>query len=156
MKSYEETSTSTKKRRINQILEEIPATDILNACLKKAGTTSEIETNDVDNCENQSNDNSNTNNSNILSDYEALALYIDAKLTKTQYTVIRERLLTKNVYILPEYRHIIAAKARCYPEVEVSENGASIKLHDLLDHTAQRILETDEEKNLFLKNKRSV
>ena len=76
LKSYEEVSTSTKKRRINQILEEIPATDILNACLKKAGSTSEIESNDVDNCENQSNDNSNTNDSSIIFDDEALALYI--------------------------------------------------------------------------------
>ena len=47
-----------------------------------------------------------------MSSDEALAMFIVAKLTKPQHSIIRDALLKKGVKVLPEYRHITNAKFR--------------------------------------------
>ncbi|EFN73411.1 hypothetical protein EAG_03300, partial [Camponotus floridanus] len=70
---------------------------------------------------------------------EALALYIDAKLTKNQYVLIRSQAKTQNADIYPSYNKLLEAKKKCYPkDIIITEVSAEIKLQALLDHTIQR------------------
>ena len=46
---------------------------------------------------------------------EALSLFIEAHLTKRQYTKIRSQAKMKNCNIYPSYHVIKAAKEECYP-----------------------------------------
>lgn len=81
---------------------------------------------------------------------EALALMVDAKLTKNQYNRIRWTAKSHNANIYPSYRQIQMAKAKCYPEnssIEISSSGAKVGLQSLLNHTIERLCETDEVKN---------
>ena len=48
----------------------------------------------------------------ILSDDEALALFVDCKFTKNQYNTIRRTLNQKGVNVLPTYKHITEVKTR--------------------------------------------
>lgn len=78
---------------------------------------------------------------------EALALFIDLKLTKSKYKLLKKRFKEKNADILPSYKNITTAKLQCYPQssdIQVNENGATIKLQGLLDHTAKRIFDIEE------------
>lgn len=73
-----------------------------------------------------------------ISAERALAIYVDAKLTKRSYELIREP--CKDVY--PCYKIISTAKNRCYPPdeaIRVSETKCEVKLQALLDHTCNRI-----------------
>ena len=92
----------------------------------------------------------------ILSDDEALALFVDCKFTKNQYNRIRRTLNQKGINVLPTYKRIAEVKTRCYPKIEVSETSTTIKLQDLLDHTAKRILKIENVKNNVLKKQRTV
>lgn len=79
----------------------------------------------------------------LLSDDQALALFLQANLTKFQYEMIRQ--VTKNYRcrIFPNYKNIMIAKKKCYPDnLSVTETSATVPLQDLLDHTSKRILET--------------
>lgn len=76
---------------------------------------------------------------------EALALLIDAKLTKKQYTLIRLQSKKKFSNLYPTYDLVREAKKKCYPSensILLSETSAEIKLQALLDHTVKRIFET--------------
>lgn len=141
-KSYAHVSQSTKKRKIQKVLEDIPPKDLFDACEKRLSFPSERETSHNSNVE--------TEDTNPLSPDEALAMFLDAKLTKSQYSIIRKTLLAKNIDVLPAYRHITNAKSSCCPEFDVTETSASTKLQSLLDHTAQRILEIDDVKESVL------
>lgn len=84
---------------------------------------------------------------------EALALVIDTKLTKSQYTLIRLQAKNKNANLYPSYNNVREAKSRCYPEkncIFVSEISAEVKLQGLLDHTIRRICQSINELNLSL------
>ena len=75
-KTYTEASKSTKKRRINEVLDSIPASDLLEACNKI------IRVSDGNNSElNASSNSFEKEDASILSPDEALALFLDAKLT---------------------------------------------------------------------------
>ena len=81
-----------------------------------------------------------TSQSEEISETEALSMFIEANLTREQYSNIRE----KDVKGLPSYKKIIAVKRNCYPEKEaviVTETSAEVKLQPLLDHTVSRILQ---------------
>lgn len=78
------------------------------------------------------------------SDDEALALIEDAKLSKYQYEIIREKAKAINSDIYPSYKSLEEARKRCYPSQSaftVSEDGVSVNLQDLMDHTASRIVQ---------------
>ena len=71
-----------------------------------------------------------------------LAMYMDLDLTKSKYNTLRsynKKLLSGKSY--PPYPKILSAKTRCYPEnINVTDNGASVDLQSLLDHTACRLI----------------
>lgn len=69
---------------------------------------------------------------------QALAIFVEADLTRKQYEVIHSA--NKNIY--PCYSLIKKAKKDCYPREEsmrVTETCAEINLQDLLDHTSARL-----------------
>jgi hypothetical protein len=78
---------------------------------------------------------------------EALSFFVNAKLSKHQYQVIRSSAKQKNADIYPSYNNIREAKQRCYPSKEsftVTDTLAEVKLQDLLDHTILRIVQAHE------------
>lgn len=82
---------------------------------------------------------------------EALALFVDAKLTKQQYSLIRDLVNAKCCNLFPSYKKLAIAKKRCYPKQEhitITSTGIDIKLQSLLDHTAERILQTKTDEEL--------
>lgn len=81
-------------------------------------------------------------------DAEALALFIDAKLTKSQYIKIQSGAKERNAKLYPPYHHITEAKKSCYPDesgITVSDTCAEVRLQKLLDHTSKRIIDANEE-----------
>lgn len=76
---------------------------------------------------------------------EALALYVDMKLSKRQYQLMYFGAKKRKIKTYPSYGQILSAKKRCYPSNEVThitEMGFKIDLQALLDITAQRLLDT--------------
>ena len=84
-----------------------------------------------------------------LSSEEALALFVDTKLTKHQYTVIRKVSIKQNANIYPGYDQLLDAKKACYPKsIKISEISAEVNLQALLNHTVQRLIMSIEERLL--------
>lgn len=75
---------------------------------------------------------------------EALSLLIELDLSRNRYQLLRNALLSKNDKVLPSYKRLNTAKKKCFPgdKFSVTNTSAEITLQALLDHTTQRILET--------------
>lgn len=79
-----------------------------------------------------------------LSPSQALSLLIDAKLTTQQYNTIRQTNKSIGCNIYPPYGLVKQAKKECYPAEEhivVTEMSAEVNLQALLDLTAKRIFQ---------------
>ena len=75
-----------------------------------------------------------------LTKEQALALYVDAKLTVGQYKLITKIAKLSNADIFPCYDDILKAKNDCYPvELDITEASASVSLKNLLSHMVHRI-----------------
>lgn len=71
---------------------------------------------------------------------EALALFINAKLTVAQYKEIKKGAKLRNCDIYPAYDKLLQAKKECYPEnIKISETSAEVPLQSLLDHATKRL-----------------
>ncbi|XP_055697420.1 uncharacterized protein LOC129809645 [Phlebotomus papatasi] len=78
-----------------------------------------------------------------LSKSEALARYVEAKMTRHSYNIFYEP--AKSIY--PPYKKIQEAKKLCYlpqSSSSVSETECLLDLQMLLDHTARRIVEVSD------------
>lgn len=67
-----------------------------------------------------------------LTSDEALAVLMEADLSKFQYLLIRFVLKSKNADVFPAYERILEAKERCYPPKEsiiVTESKAEVSHH---------------------------
>lgn len=74
-----------------------------------------------------------------ISPREALSIIIEAKLSRSQYNVIRR--YTKHIF--PSYKLVQTEKKKSYPnDLKVTETEAEVSLQTLLDHTATRILQS--------------
>lgn len=72
---------------------------------------------------------------------KALALMVDAGLSKNQYELIKSVTKDCNCDVFPSYSKVKEAKEKCYPPVmEISEVKGQVNLQDQLDNTAQRIM----------------
>jgi hypothetical protein len=73
---------------------------------------------------------------------EAISLFTEARLTKSQYTKIRSQAKMKNCNIYPSYHVIKAAKEECYPPKDkiVHESLVEVDLQALMDRTASRMI----------------
>lgn len=72
---------------------------------------------------------------------EALALYIDAKMTKHQYELVAHGAASRNSNIYPSYHRILDAKKQCYPPeefIEITDYSVTVDLQALLDITTLR------------------
>lgn len=73
----------------------------------------------------------------MLSGEDALALLVDAKLSRHQYDLIRQTAPEK----FPSYKKVQTAKKNCYPEnIIVTSTSAEVNLQALLNHTVKRLL----------------
>lgn len=95
-----------------------------------------------------------------FTDNECLALIEDAKLSRHQYQLIRLQAKSKNADIFVPYFNLEEAKKECYPPAEaitITEKSARIKLQDLLDHTASRLLQVfDVKESILTENVKSL
>lgn len=95
-----------------------------------------------------------TNPHSYISSTTALALMMDAELTKFQYETMKYVLKGEGYDILPPYVDVLNEKKKCYPDkVKISESEASVNLQSLMDHTTKRLFESfSEEKINSMKN----
>lgn len=90
------------------------------------------------------------NTSTYINTDKALALFVQAKLSKYQYEILRHAFKNEGHDILPPYYKILEAKQECYPkDIVITESSANVSLQNLLDHTTTRIFQckTKEELN---------
>lgn len=151
--SYGDSSESTKKRKNTALLSEYGFEHIYNAFVRGLRAIGEgIEANLVEKIRLADSDIKslyfnlldNASQITMLTDQEALSVFIDLDLTKAQYTSLRNLTNERNCSIFPPYYKIQEAKQRCYPPssaIEITNTHAKIlNLQDLLDHTAASIL----------------
>lgn len=77
--------------------------------------------------------------SKSLTPSDAVAMIVEADLTRRQYEIIRN----SNKRLYPCYNLIKKAKTECYPNKDayrVTETCAETKLENLLEHTARRLI----------------
>jgi len=70
-----------------------------------------------------------------------LALFINLKLTTSQYNLLRQEALNEGVHLYPSYKKLIEAKKRCYPpsaEIVIEEFKVDIGLQSIVDLTTER------------------
>lgn len=153
-KPYGESSEKTKKRKNMEIVQEYGFEFIHNAYVQHLRSIGELDEASIvsiartlpkkDKKEVLKKMTYDTETVTTYSKDEALCIYIDLDLTKSQYGLLRSRLSEKNIFVFPSYNMILDAKKMCYPprsSIEINDIGASIKLKDLLDHTVARILQ---------------
>lgn len=81
-----------------------------------------------------------SSNQSMLSPEEALSMFVEAKLTRKQYNVIR----SYDKKRFPSYKIIQQAKKDCYPckeDITVTDTLVNISLQSLVDHTVSRLIE---------------
>lgn len=73
---------------------------------------------------------------------EALSLFVDCRLTKRQYQMLRSYNTRNGIANdhYPSYMRIFRAKKRCHPPFTVEESGCSVNLKDMLIHTTERLM----------------
>ncbi|XP_050742176.1 uncharacterized protein LOC127010860 [Drosophila biarmipes] len=81
-----------------------------------------------------------------ISPDSALAFFIENGFTKQQYLNIRALNKQQGCDIFPSYNQIAESKLKCRPlEIKICETRAEVSFQNLLDHTAHRILEMQQE-----------
>lgn len=90
--------------------------------------------------------NNNKKSHSKLTSDEALSLIIEAKLSKSQYNLIRNQVKEKNCDVFPAYDEVLESKRRCYPaQINIhSDTEAEITLQSLLNHTSERLIQVQE------------
>lgn len=67
---------------------------------------------------------------------------MEARLSRHQYNVIRKYASD----IFPSYKAVQNEKKKCYPEgIKVTEQTAEVRLQNLLNHTVERIVDSQKE-----------
>lgn len=83
---------------------------------------------------------------------EALATFLDGKMTKSSYTAIQKRLKSVGSKVLPSYPFIREAKEECYPnDIVISEISAEVSLQSLINHTTKRLCQV--QRHVLLQHK---
>lgn len=87
--------------------------------------------------------------SSYISTHSALAMLVDAELTKYQYESIKYTLQNAGYDILPPYKYVKEEKMKCYPDdIHVSETEAVVNVQSLLDHTTKRLFDSFSEEHV--------
>ena len=147
---FDDASYRTNKRRVSGLLESHLSNELLFAVSKKLrDEPNVIAAKKVSNI-------SNTDKESKYSADEALALIIDARLTKSSYQLIRSGALEKEHNINPTYNDVRDEKLKYYPaNITEEDYSASVPLKDLTIHTLQRICAVQEPvlRDLIMKDK---
>lgn len=121
---YKDSSLRTQQRRIQQLRQNYTQEELAKAIIKPViGQKKDFD-------------------DDTLS--KTLAMIKDVGLSRNQYETLRAHLkIIKGTKVLVPYKQLETGKQQCYPaNIEISEQGASVDLQSLLDHTASRIIET--------------
>lgn len=138
IKDFDTCSTKTKRRRINEVIQQIPRKELEKIVQRKY----DCEDSALGFDENNETNVGPKNNMKFTRD-EALALLLDAQLSKFQYNLIKKKIEEKNIHIFPSYNEIINAKKDCYPtDIKITETEASVNLQSILNHTSERLLKS--------------
>ncbi|XP_065679128.1 uncharacterized protein LOC136093881 [Hydra vulgaris] len=133
---FNKSSIRSKDRKVSNIIHMYSTNEILYAAsrsLKKDGRNAEaISVKSI----------LYTPQASLFSD-KALALFLDANLSKATYQLLRNNALDLDSAIYPTYHDLKSAKDRCYPDdVIISDYSAEIPLQSLLQHTSQRLCDS--------------
>ncbi|CAG9781933.1 unnamed protein product [Diatraea saccharalis] len=159
-KSYEDLSEKSKKRKNMDLIQENELDFIHNAYVQ-GGLKENLEATVVSmmrNCDRNEKRmmkekllHESRNATNFTVD-EALSIFADLDLSKSQYGFLRASLINKNFNILPSYNILTNAKKLCYPPPS-SNQIVKVNLQDLLDHTSARILKIE---NIYNPTRKSL
>lgn len=85
-------------------------------------------------------------------DEEAVLLNVENNLPSRLYHELRTTAKTKHADIYPTYRQVNRAKMACYPdEIQLNHNVSEVPLQNLLNHSAERILQLQKHELVKLK-----
>lgn len=130
--SYHEGSDKTKKRRVHELVEKYTDEELTRATdsLRSNSINQPVSEKEIKQTERDVNG--------------SLAMYMDLEMTRDKYKKLRmynEDLQGDKLY--PPYEAIREAKKKCYSkDIIVTENGTSVKLQSLLNHTVHRMFLT--------------
>ena len=82
----------------------------------------------------------NTQKQRSFTKEEALAMFIDCKLTKHTYNLTRTKINKLGYKIYPSYYKLRQCKNECYPNISVTESRAVVKVQSIVDITAKRLV----------------
>lgn len=150
-KSFEDSSTKTKRRRVEDLLESRSASELITAAelatrkeghrsvAKQIHNVAVSETREKNKCSEQSRQ---------LTPDEALAYYVDSKSTSHSYKQTRKWSMKAGHQVYPSFYSLGKSKASCCPSdeyISVTESRAEIKLQAILDKTAERLVKAQTE-----------
>lgn len=155
-KKFEDSSFRTKKRRVEDLVRSRTIDELCTAAevaVRSSGQRNVANTiKDARESPNSSNSSIHKHtceaNARKLTSDEALAYYIDAKSTTHAYKQTRKWSIKTGHNIFPSYNCLKTSKNACYPSEEkilITETRAEIKLQAILDKTAQRLVQAQEE-----------
>ena len=127
---FDDDSTKTKKWSVSGLLKSHSSNELPFAASEKLRDKfNVIAAKKVSNI-------SNTDKASKYSADEALALIIDACLTKSSYPLIRSGVLEKENKLYPTYNDVRDTNLKCYPAIIT---WRTIQLQDLIIYTLQRV-----------------
>lgn len=151
-KSFQECSTKSQKRKLKSLLETNSPDELILAAqmsLQSQGRRDaahilkEVVSNSPERATKIKKAFKNVNSKPLIkiTPDEALAFFVDQKLTKDQYISIRQINKSHNADIYPNYHLLLEAKKLCYPDqITITEFSAEIQLQSLIDHTIKRLV----------------
>lgn len=155
-KAFEDCSNKSKKRKVQHLLQSSSCSELAFAAevairkegkkdsanvIKELRTSSSKKGTEIKHL---------LSEENVMRTYsadEALALYVDCKLTTHSYKLIRKQALKLNHNLYPSYYSLKEAKMRCCPSeefIKVTERSAEITVQALLNLTVQRLFSAQE------------
>lgn len=153
-KTFRESSERTRKRKIQPIVESHSCQEIALAAevsfrqsgkRDAANIIKELATSSPQRASKIKRVREFHQNQRSLTPVEALALYIDTKLTSHGYKLNRKKSISIGHYMYPSFYSLRKAKQECCPAnefINIDETSASITLQAILDHTVVRLLQT--------------
>ncbi|KAI5635428.1 FAT domain-containing protein [Phthorimaea operculella] len=154
---FHDASTKTKRRRVEYLVSHRSQEELLYAAEVSARSSGQRNvakviktvTSDPTICKNIFKKSvSDESVPRCLTSDEALAYYVDAKLTSHAYKQTRKWSIKAGHKVFPSYYSVRKAKLACLPAEEltaVNETRAEIKLQAVLDKTAQRLVAAQHE-----------
>ncbi|KAJ8937088.1 hypothetical protein NQ314_012031 [Rhamnusium bicolor] len=146
-KPFQESSECSKRRKTKELRENVPVSELTFATqmsLRASGSADASKIlKDITNSPTRAKKYRKAANQPIpktrqLTPQEALSMFIEADLTRSQYETIRR--FDKDRF--PCYSLLQTAKLECYPkkeEITITSNYAEVRLQALMDHTTYRL-----------------